>query len=79
MEKGADKTEIIATKIAEGKVATHINGNPQDVLEMLAMLQRSVALLIMENGKYSRAVAEIMLLNSLKTGVDMAVKDRGGK
>lgn len=72
------KTEIIATKIAEGKVVTHINGSGQDVMEMLTMLQRSIALTIMENGS-PPDVAEVLLYKTMKAGLEMAIRDRGGK
>ena len=50
MENGADKKEINARKLAEGQVVTQISGSGSDVLEMLAMLQRSVAIIMMEAG-----------------------------
>ena len=78
MENGADKKEINARKLAEGQVVTHISGSGSDVLEMLAMLQRSVAIIMMEAGT-PPAMVEIALLRSMETGLDLAVKDRSGK
>ncbi len=78
MENGADKKEINARKLAEGQVVTQISGSGSDVLEMLAMLQRSVAIIMMEAGT-PPAMVEIALLRSMETGLDLAVKDRSGK
>ena len=77
MENGADKKEINARKLAEGQVVTQISGSGSDVLEMLAMLQRSVAIIMMEAGT-PPAMVEIALLRSMETGLDLAVKDRSG-
>lgn len=78
MENGTDKKEIAAKKLAEGKVVTQISGSGSDVLEMLAMLQRSVALILMEEGA-PPAVAGITLLRYMEMGLEMAIKDRSGK
>jgi len=78
VENGADKKEINARKLAEGQVVTQISGSGSDVLEMLAMLQRSVAIIMMEEGT-PPAMVEIALLRSMETGLDLAVKDRSGK
>ena len=78
MENGADKKEITAKKLAEGQVVTQISGNGNDVLEMLAMLQQSVAIIMMEAGT-PPAMVGIALLHSMETGLDLAVKDRSGK
>ncbi len=78
MENGTDKKEITAKKLAEGKVVTQISGSGGDVLEMLAMLQRSVALILMEEGA-PPALAGITLLHYMEMGLEMAVKDRSGK
>lgn len=78
MGNGADKKEITARKLAEGQVVTQISGSGSDVLEMLAMLQRSVAIIMMEAGT-PPAMVEIALLHSMETGLDLAVKDRSRK
>lgn len=78
MENKTDKKEITAKKLAEGKVVTQISGSGDDVLEMLAMLQRSVALILMEEGA-PPAMAGITLLHYMEMGLEMAVKDRSGK
>ena len=78
MENGTDKKEITAKKLAEGQVVTQISGNGKDVLEMLAMLQRSVAIILMENGA-SPTTAAATLLQATEMGMNMAVKDRSGK
>ena len=78
METGTDKKEITAKKLAEGQVLTQISGNGADVLQMLAMLQRSVAIILMENGA-SPTTAAATLLQAMEMGLDMAVKDRSGK
>lgn len=78
MENGADKKEINARKLAEGQVVTQISGSGSDVLEMLAMLQRSVAIIMMEAGT-PPAMVGIALLRSMETGLNLAVKDRSGK
>ena len=78
MENGADKKEITAKKLAEGQVLTQISGNGADVLQMLAMLQRSVAIILMENGE-SPETARITLLQAMEIGLNMAIKDRSGK
>lgn len=77
MENGTDKKEITAQKTEEG-VVTRISGSGGDVLEMLAMLQRSVALILMEEGA-PPAMAGITLLHYMEMGLEMAVKDRSGK
>ena len=78
MENKTDKKEITAKKLAEGKVVTQISGSGDDVLEMLAMLQRSVALILREEGA-PPAMAGITLLHYMEMGLEMAVKDRSGK
>ena len=78
MEKGADKIEITATKIADGTVATKIKGTVKDALEMLAMLNRRVAKGMIENGG-SPDMVEMLLLESMTTGMKMAVRDWSGK
>lgn len=78
METGTDKKEITAKKLAEGQVLTQISGNGADVLQMLAMLQRSVAIILMENGASPTTAADT-LLQAMEMGLDMAVKDRNGK
>ena len=78
METGTDKKEITAKKLAEGQVLTQISGNGADVLQMLAMLQRSVAIILMGNGA-SPTTAAVTLLQAMEMGLDMAVKDRSGK
>ncbi len=78
MENETNKMEITARKLAEGKVVTRINGRGDDVLEMLAMLQRSVALIMLKGGTPPAAVG-LALLRSMETGLDLAVKDRSGK
>ena len=50
----------------------------KDVADLLAMLQRSVAIIMMEAGT-PPAMVEIALLRSMETGLDLAVKDRSGK
>ena len=59
-------------------MVTQISGSGDDVLEMLAMLQRSVALILMEEGA-PPAMAGITLLHYMEMGLEMAVKDRSGK
>lgn len=78
MENETDKKEITAKKLAEGKVVTKISGSGSDVLEMLAMLQRSVALILMEEGA-PPTLAGITLLHYMEMGLEMDVKDRSGK
>ena len=77
MDKSAEK-RITATKLAEGKVATQISGSGDDVLEMLTMLQRSVALIMLEKNT-PPAVVGITLLQTVDIGLQMAVNDRSGK
>ena len=77
MEKSAD-IKITATKLAEGKVAAQISGSGDDVLEMLAMLNRSVAMIMMERGTPLDMVG-ITLLQTVDIGLQMAVNDRSGK
>ena len=48
------------------------------MLQMLAMLQRSVAIILMENGA-SPETARITLLQAMEIGLNMTIKDRSGK
>lgn len=70
-----EKTPTIrAIKVANGQVLTTIQGTGGDALEMLAMLHRSVALIMLENGATPKQTMEVMQA-AAAAGVKMAVED----
>lgn len=70
-----EKTPMIrAIKVANGQVLTTIQGTGGDALEMLAMLHRSVALIMLENGATQKQTMEVML-DAAAAGMKMAVED----
>lgn len=66
---------IKAQKAENGQVLTDIEGTGGDVLELLAMLNRSIALILLENGNTpGRTAAAIQ--RTAGAGMAMAMQDR---